>query len=51
MRLEFSPYVQTLAFTIELSSGADRYTVAVSPAGEMQATPGAGTVHGITALR
>ena len=37
MRLEFSPYVQTLAFTIELASGAARYAVSASPVGEVSA--------------
>ena len=37
MRLEFSPYVQTLAFTVELASGAGRYAVSASPIGEVRA--------------
>ena len=46
MRLEFSPYVQTLAFTIELSSGAERYTVTASPIGEVRAVEGTVNVIG-----
>jgi len=35
MRLEFTPYGQTLAFSLELSLGAARDTVAGSPIGEV----------------
>jgi general secretion pathway protein H len=51
MRLEFSPYVQTLAFTIELSSAAGRYAISASPMGEVRATPGEGTANGTTVLQ
>ncbi len=46
MRLEFSPYVQTLAFAVELSSGAERYSVAASPIGEVRAVEGTVNVSG-----
>lgn len=51
MRLEFIPYGSTLAFTIEISLGAERYAVAASPVGDVQALPGAGNTHGNMARR
>jgi len=42
MRLEFAPYGGTLAFAVDLSLGAARYTVAASPVGEVRVLPGAG---------
>ena len=49
MRLEFIPYGPTLAFTIELSLGAEHYAVAASPAGDVRALPGTGRTNGNTA--
>ncbi len=40
MRLEFAPYGPALAFTIEMSLGAERYAVAGSPVGDVRALPG-----------
>ncbi len=40
MRLEFSPYGATLAYTIELALGAERYSVEASPLGELRIVPG-----------
>jgi general secretion pathway protein H len=51
MRLEFNPYGSTFAFTIEMSLGAERYAVAASPVGDVQAWPGAGEPNGNLALR
>jgi general secretion pathway protein H len=51
MRLEFIPYGSTLAFTIEMSLGAERYAVAASPVGDVQALPNAGEQNGNLALR
>ena len=51
MRLEFSPYGQTLAFTIEMTLGAERYAVAASPAGDVRAVPGAERPDGSLAAR
>jgi len=42
MRLEFAPYGATLAFAVDLSLGAARYSVAASPIGEVRVLPGAG---------
>jgi len=51
MRLEFNPYGLTPAFTIEMISGTQRFSVAASPMGEVRAVAGEGTVHGTAALR
>jgi general secretion pathway protein H len=51
MRLEFNPYGSTFAFTIEMSLGAERYAVAASPVGDVQALPGTGETNGDMALR
>lgn len=51
IRLEFIPYGSTLAFTIELSLGAERYAVAASPVGDAQALPSEGNTNGYMALR
>ena len=51
MRLEFIPYGPTLSFTIEMSLGAERYAVAASPVGDVQALPSAGKTNGNMALR
>jgi len=40
MRIEFAPFSQVLAFTIEMSLGAARYAVAASPVGELRVVPG-----------
>jgi general secretion pathway protein H len=50
-RLEFTPYGATLAFTIELSLGAERYAVAASPIGDIRVLPGSGSTNGSVALR
>ena len=42
MRLEFSPQGSLLAFTIGMSLGAERYSIAGSPIGEVQVLPGEG---------
>lgn len=51
MRLEFVPFGATLSFSIEMAFGAERYTVAASPAGEVRALPGAGKPNGDMALQ
>ena len=51
MRLEFTPYGPPLAFTIEMSVGAERYAVAASPIGDVRALPGEGKTNGEMALR
>ena len=40
MRLEFNPHGSTPAYAIKISFGAERYTVAGSPVGDVQALPG-----------
>ena len=42
MRLEFTPYGQSLAFSLELTLGAARDTVAGSPIGEVYVLPAQG---------
>lgn len=39
MRLEFAPYGPAPVFTVRLSLGAEAYTVAASPFGEVRAAP------------
>lgn len=51
MRLEFAPQGSSLAFTIAMSLGAERYAVAGSPIGEVRTVPGDGNIHGDVALR
>ena len=51
MRLEFIPYGPTLAFTIEMSLGAERYAVAASPVGEVRVAPGTGKSNADMALQ
>lgn len=51
LRLEFAPQGSALAFTIGLSLGTERYSVAGSPVGEMRAVPGDGNIHDDMALR
>lgn len=46
MRLEFSPNGLMLAFTIDLSLGAEHYTVAASPVGDLRVAPGKGKTYG-----
>lgn len=40
MRLEFNPHGSTPVYAIRISFGAERYTVAGSPVGDVQALPG-----------
>ena len=51
MRLEFVPYGPTLSFNIEMAFGAERYTVAASPVGDVRVLPGAGKPNGNMALQ
>ena len=51
MRLEFAPQGSSLAFTIGMSLGAERYAVKGSPVGDVRAVPGDGNAHGDVALR
>ncbi|MDH3438691.1 MAG: GspH/FimT family pseudopilin [Betaproteobacteria bacterium] len=51
MRLEFAPQGSSLAFTISLSLGAERYSVAGSPVGDVRVVPGEGKIDGDVALR
>ncbi len=51
MRLEFSPYGPTPAFTVELVIGTLRYSVAGSPTGDVRAVPIDGGTHAAMALR
>lgn len=40
IRLEFAPYGATLAFTVEMTLGAERLTIAASPVGEVRVLAG-----------
>jgi len=51
MRLEFAPQGASLAFTIGMSLGSERYTVAGSPVGDVRAVQGDGNFDGDVALR
>lgn len=51
MRLEFMPHGATLAFTIGMSVGTERYAVQGSPIGEVRVVPGDGTAPGGSAER
>lgn len=51
MRLEFAPEGSSLAFTIGLSLGAERYLVAGSPIGDVRARPDEGNIYGGVALQ
>jgi general secretion pathway protein H len=51
MRLEFVPYGPTLSFNIEMAFGAERYTVAASPVGDVRVLPGTGKPNGNMALQ
>ena len=46
MRLQFAPYYgAAMAFTIQMSLGEARYTVAASPIGDLRVLPGEGDSH------
>lgn len=51
MRLEFAPQGSSLAFTIGLTLGKERYAVAGSPIGDVRVVPGTGRANGDVALR
>jgi general secretion pathway protein H len=51
MRLEFAPQGSSMAFTIGMSLGNERYAVAGSPVGDVRAVPGDGNIHADLALR
>lgn len=51
MRLEFAPQGSSLAFTIGMSLGTERYAVAGSPVGDVRVVPDYGSLHGDVALR
>jgi len=51
MRLEFAPYGPAPSFSIELSLGDARSTVAASPIGELRVLPDAGESSGVLALQ
>ena len=51
MRLEMAPYGASLAFSIEISLGAERYAVLGTPIGEVLAVPGTERPDGSVALR
>lgn len=46
MRLEFSPQGSTMAYAIKLALGAEYYTVAGSPVGEVRVLPGQDKTNG-----
>ena len=50
MRLEFAPQGSSLAFTIGMSLGTERYAIAGSPVGEIRVLPGEGKTTGDVAL-
>jgi general secretion pathway protein H len=51
MRLEFTPEGSSLAFTIGLSLGTQRFAVTGSPIGQVRVVPGEGNTDGAVALR
>ena len=51
MRLEFAPQGSSLAFTIGMSLGTERYAVAGSPVGDVRVVADYGNIHGDVALR
>ena len=51
MRLEFAPQGSSLAFTIGMSLGTERYAVTGSPVGDVRVVPGEGRTNGDVALR
>jgi general secretion pathway protein H len=51
IRLEFTPQGSSLAFTVGISIGAERYTITGSPVGEVRIAPGDGISNGEVALR
>lgn len=46
MRLEFAPQGSSLAFTIAMSLGTERYAVTGSPVGDVRTVPGEGNTDG-----
>lgn len=51
MRLEFSSYGLSPAFNLEISLGAERYSIAASPVGDVQVLPDGGKTSDAMALR
>ncbi|MBE0626875.1 MAG: GspH/FimT family pseudopilin [Burkholderiales bacterium] len=51
MRLEFTPQGSSLAFTIGISIGPERYAVTGSPVGEVRVMPGDGRFDDAVAMR
>lgn len=51
MRLEFTPQGSSLAFTVAISLGPERYAVAGSPVGDVRVLPGGERTDGEVALR
>jgi general secretion pathway protein H len=51
MRLEFSPHGLSLAFSIGITLGTERYEVAGSPVGDVRVVPGEAGSNGVVALR
>ena len=51
MRLEFTPQGSSLAFTIDVSLGAEHYAITGSPVGEVRVVPGGASTNGEVALR
>lgn len=51
MRLEFSPYGLTLAFSLGISLDAERFTIAASPLGDIRILSGAGKADDKLALQ
>ena len=49
MRVEFTPSGDALAFTVELSLGAERYSIVSSPVGELQVVPGRAVAEQVVA--
>ena len=45
MRLEFAPQGSSLAFTIVMNMGTERYTVTGSPVGDVRTVPGEGIIY------
>jgi len=51
MRLEFTPQGSSLAFTVVLSSGVERYAIEGSPVGEVRVLPGTGNAAAAVPVR
>jgi general secretion pathway protein H len=51
MRLEFAPYRPAPSFSIDMSLGTARYSVAASPIGELRLLPGGGRSSDVLVLR